>query len=138
MNREYIYQALFDLIRKSADFETVSRRLQHWSDVAANKQPAMFLTQKQQTAVTTTGLPTKWTLLADIYIYVHSGEVPSKVLNPLVDSVCNLFIGSGIEGKQTLGGLVHYVRISGSIETDEGVLGDQAVAIIPVEILTAA
>jgi hypothetical protein len=35
----------------------------------------------------------------------------------------------------TLGGLVNYCRIEGDIETDEGLLGEQAVAIIPVSIL---
>ena len=39
-------------------------------------------------------------------------------------------------GKQTLGGLVHDCRIAGDIETDEGRLGDQAVAIIPIEMMS--
>ena len=42
-----------------------------------------------------------------------------------------------INNKQTLGGLVAHAWIDGVIETDEGVLGDQAVAIIPVVIKTA-
>ena len=40
-------------------------------------------------------------------------------------------------GVQDLGlpTMVQHASIAGKIETDEGVLGDQAVAIIPVEIL---
>jgi len=42
-----------------------------------------------------------------------------------------------VTGLQDLGlaNLVRHARIEGRIETDEGVLGDQAVAVIPVEIL---
>ena len=38
---------------------------------------------------------------------------------------------------QTLGGLAAHAWTAGKIETDEGVLGGQAVAIVPVEILVA-
>jgi hypothetical protein len=36
---------------------------------------------------------------------------------------------------QTLGGLAKRVTINGRIETDEGLLGEYAYAIVPVEIL---
>jgi hypothetical protein len=47
---------------------------------------------------------------------------------------------SPVTGIQTLGlpGMVRHVTISGKVETDEGVLGDQAVAIVPIEILCVA
>ena len=39
--------------------------------------------------------------------------------------------------EQTLDGLVMGCRIDGKIETDEGALGAQSVAIVPITVLTA-
>jgi hypothetical protein len=60
------------------------------------------------------------------------------VLNPLLDAIAAALAPTGadlVAGAQTLGGLVKHCWISGAIETDEGALGGQAVAIVPVEIL---
>lgn len=139
MNREDIYQALFDLVSAAPGLVTTSRKLLHWSDVPPSQRPALFLTQKSETAINTTGLPTKWMLSAEIYVYGSTkGAICSgEVLNPIVDAITNALATTEI-GPQTLGGLVHYARIEGTIETDEGNLGDDAVAIIHVSILTAA
>ena len=42
---------------------------------------------------------------------------------------------AALRNVQTLGGLVSDCWISGKIETDEGALGGQAVAIIPIEMI---
>jgi len=59
------------------------------------------------------------------------------VLNPLLDAVEAALAPSATTGLQDLGlpAMVQHAYISGKVETDEGVLGDQAVAIVPVEIL---
>jgi hypothetical protein len=59
------------------------------------------------------------------------------LLNPLVDAVEAALMPAATTGVQDLGlpAMVQHAYIAGKIETDEGVLGDQAVAIIPVEIL---
>ncbi|MDO5686755.1 MAG: hypothetical protein Q4G42_05155 [Neisseria sp.] len=113
----------------------MSRRLLHWNDVAKQDQPALFMAQGNQTAVT--NIATKWLLRADVYIYVQNEEIPATQLNPLLDAVCNAInevhpvtgrAALPIEG-------VEYCRVTGTIETDEGTLGSQAVAVIPIEIL---
>lgn len=141
INREPIYAALFELIESAADFAVVDRRLRHWSDVAPAEQPALFMAQRSETAsVRTLGAPTVWTLAVDLYLYAHSSDpylAPATVLNPLLDAVEAALAPSATTGIQDLGlpAMVQHAYISGKIETDEGVLGDQAVAILPVEIL---
>jgi len=56
-------------------------------------------------------------------------------LNNEVDAIVAALDREPASGMQTLGGLVHDCRIAGDIETDEGRLGQQAVAIIPIEII---
>ena len=141
INREPIYAALFGLIGAAADFAVVNRRLRHWSDVSPAEQPALFMAQKIETAsIKTLGAPTVWTLSVDLYLYAHSSDpylAPATVLNPLLDAVEAALAPSAATGIQDLGlpTQVQHAYISGKIETDEGVLGDQAVAIVPVEIL---
>jgi hypothetical protein len=141
INREPIYAALFGLIESAADFAVVDRRLRHWSDVAPAEQPALFMAQKTELAsVKTLGASTIWTLSIDLYVYAHSSDpylAPATVLNPLLDAIEAALAPSATTGLQDLGlpAMVQHAYISGKVETDEGVLGDQAVAIVPVEIL---
>jgi hypothetical protein len=141
ISREPIYAALFGLLETAADFAVVDRRLRHWSDVSPPEQPALFMAQKTELAsVKTLGAPTVWTLAVDLYLYVHSSDpylAPATVLNPLLDAVEAALAPSATTGLQDLGlpATVQHAYISGKIETDEGVLGDQAVAIVPIEIL---
>jgi hypothetical protein len=141
INREPIYAALFGLVEAAADFAVADRRLRHWSDVAPAEQPALFMTQKSELAkINALGAPTVWTLAVDLYVYAHSSDpylAPATVLNPLLDAVEAALAPSATTGIQDLGlpAQVQHAYISGKIETDEGVLGDQAVAIVPIEIL---
>lgn len=138
MTREPIYQALFDLVSGAPGLVTKSRKLLHWSDVPANQRPALFASQKREIALFQPGMPTKWQMQVDLYLYVSTKGtvVPGSVLNPLVDHIAGALDWKPIGVPQTLGGLVQWARIEGTIETDEGLLGDDAVAIIPVHILT--
>jgi hypothetical protein len=139
--REPIYAALFDLVADAAGFVTVERRLRHWSDVAPAEQPALFMTQKSEAAaIKALGAPTVWTLHAELYLYAHSSDPrlsPATVLNPLLDAVEAALAPSPTTGIQDLGlpAMVQHAFIAGRIDTDEGTLGDQAIAIIPIEIL---
>jgi hypothetical protein len=139
--REPIYAALFELVAGAAGFVTAERRLRHWSDVAPAEQPALFMTQKSETAVTKTlGAPLVWTLIVELYLYAHSSDPhlsPASVLNPLLDAVEAALAPSPATGLQDLGlaAMVQHAAIAGKIETEEGILGDQAIAIIPIEIL---
>jgi hypothetical protein len=139
MNREIIYSSLLDLLSAASGITTASRRLKHWADVAPADHPALFMVQKSETATVVTGQPTRWSLRVDVYLYVRGASdiSPASILNPTLDAVtAALMPATSASGPQTLGGLVTYARIEGAIETDEGTLGDQAVAIIPIQIFT--
>jgi hypothetical protein len=139
--REAIYSALWVLGSGAATFASSNRRLRHWADVAPAEQPALFLSEKGGHAVIKAlGAPIIWTLYADFYIYVHSDDpyaAPATILNPLLDALEQALAPSPVTGIQNLGlpDMVQHAYIVGKIETDEGVLGDQAIAIVPVEIL---
>lgn len=138
MIREPIYAALFALVASAASFVTVSRRLRHWSDVGAAEQPALFMIQKSENAEERRPLPVKWRASVDLYIYAQAPDEltpPATVLNPLLDAVEAALAPDPVGHVQTLGGLVSHCWIAGRIQTDEGVLGGQAVAIVPIEIL---
>ena len=139
--REAIYAALWTLGSAAGSFASANRRLRHWADVAPAEQPALFMSEKGGHAVVKAlGAPITWTLYADFYIYVHSSDpyaAPATILNPLLDALERALAPSSATGIQNLGQpqLVQHAYIAGKIETDEGVLGDQAIAIVPVEIL---
>jgi hypothetical protein len=139
--REAIYGALWTLGSSAGIFASANRRLRHWADVAPVEQPALFMSEKGGHAVIhALGAPIMWTLYADFYIYVHSSDpypAPATILNPLLDALERALAPSPATGIQNLGLplMVKHAYIAGKIETDEGVLGDQAMAIIPIEIL---
>jgi hypothetical protein len=140
MIREPIYAALFALIEDAAPFVTTSRRLRHWSDVGAAEQPALFMIQKSETAEERRPLPVKWRASVDLYLYAQAPDettAPATVLNPLLDALETALAPDPVSHVQTLGGLVQHCWVSGRIATDEGVLGGQSVAIVPVEILVS-
>src|ERR1700731_3388997 len=105
--REPIYAALFELVAGAAGFVTAERRLRHWSDVAPAEQPALFMTQKSEAAVTKTlGAPLVWTLNVELYLYAHSSDPqlsPVAVLNPLLDAVEAALAPAPTTGLQDLG-----------------------------------
>ncbi len=138
MNREKIYCALFNLVCSVSGFTTVSRRLKPWSEVEASQQPALFQAQVSENVVQVTNQPPKWKMEVNLYIYCYSSDPkisPSIQINNLLDAIEDVLKPNGALENQTLGGLVTYCRISGKTQTDEGVLGQQAVVIIPIEIL---
>lgn len=139
MNREAIYSALFSQVVSSSVWRTASRRLLHWNDVPAKQQPALFMAQRGESVQTERGKPPIWRLNVDLYVYCRTdgGLAPGPILNPLVDAIEAALAPNQIENAQTLGGLVTWCRIEGAIETDEGTLGDQTVAIIPISILVS-
>jgi hypothetical protein len=143
ISREPIYAALFALYSGLPCLATASRRLKHWSDVPAINQPAAFQAQVGEIEERKHGFPPKWLLMVNIYVYVNAGKDPSAIpataLNTVLDAMGAAIEPDGLpQGVQTLGGLVNRCWISGKIETDEGALGEQAVAIVPVEILVTA
>jgi hypothetical protein len=136
MDRELIYSTLYSLFGRLPGVQTSSRKLLHWADVT--EFPAFFQAQKTEVATKLgRGVPTKWMLLVDLYVYVRvePGKPSSPALNKMLDAVVNAIAApQKIDNKQTLGGIVEDCWIDGQIITDEGTLGELAVAIIPVHI----
>lgn len=142
MNREKIYAGLFKLLEGMDSITTASRILAHWDDVSPNMQPALYMTVVSQSAEQITGFPTKYTLDAKVWIYTHrdtADEIPSTAINRILDELDGVLMPpAGPSFKQTLGGLVEHCWINGEIVTDEGTLGNQAVAIVPIRLLVVA
>lgn len=137
MNREAIYSALFDRLKVVPGIVTASRKLRHWSDVSASEQPALFMAQKSEPARQAQGMATVWELGVDVYLYANTQgfDAPAQALNGILDAIEGaLAPDAPAKNTCTLGGLVQHCRIEGAIETDEGTLGDQAVAIVPISI----
>jgi hypothetical protein len=139
--REAIFAALFAKLIGAGGFVTTGRTLK--PDLPAVSQPALFLLQAGQDAVTGTSewsVPTRWTLHAHAYIYAHAQNPGANgnaatLLNTLLDAIEVALAVEPATGRQTLGGLVSHCSISGAVETDEGLLGEQTVAVIPIEIV---
>lgn len=140
MSRESVYTALFDRIKDLPGLVTASRRLKHWTDVSTSEMPAIFIAQRNESISHGQGLNAISDKYADIYIYVsNQGDIsPSTALNQMLDSIESAMQPDNpIRNTLTLGGLVRHCRIEGTIETDEGTLGDIAVAIVPIRIFSA-
>jgi hypothetical protein len=136
INREAAYGALFNLILELDGIPTCSRILAHWDDVSPSQQPAIFLAQDTQLATQTKGMPSIYLLGAKLWIYAHRDTnevVPSSQINNILDAIDGVLMPSpSPDYKQTLGGVVQHCWINGAIETDEGTLGNQSVAIVPI------
>ncbi len=138
MTREPIIAALFAKLSAVPGLALSSRILRHYTELRPADQPALFLAPQSQLATRKRGFPTVWTISANVYLYVkRSGNdiVPDSLMNPLLDAIEAALDPAGGVEVQTLGGLCDHAWIEGAIETDEGVLGDQAIAIIPIRIL---
>jgi hypothetical protein len=137
MTREPIFAALFSKIQTVQGVTTFSRVLKHWNDCDPSEQPAIYMAQGNQFAShQSKDTPYKWDLSVNLYVYVRTsdGIAPATVLNPILDQAESVL--TPMHGmKQTLGGLCDACYIDGEIQTYEGTLGQQEVAIIPIKIL---
>jgi hypothetical protein len=156
--REAIFAALFERLQTGvADIQTFSRLLLGFDEAAAADQPALYLVKGSEESITTKGMPLGWRLRADIVVFCRNDAdptaAPSIQLNAILTDIetalerkpgevatSSLFPntpGSSNFGT-TLGGLCSHCWIAGGIEVGEGTIGSQAIAIVPVEILTSA
>jgi len=141
MNREKIYKALFKKLKGCYSWVTTDRVLKHWADVPSDQQPALFMTQVNEDPQTITRQPTKWSLKVKIYVYTYTSDGGDEdgeralQINEALDAITEAMKpDNAVVEVQNLGGLVEWVKIDGTIETDEGFLGQQSVAIIPITI----
>lgn len=138
-DHEAIQAELFARLQQIPGVVTTSRILSHWADVPAEHQPALYLTYVSYTpSYQGRGIPPRWDGLCNVTVYAQRDPVTGTCpqLLPLVESVINAFAPSGISNTCALAGAID-VRIESPIVTDEGLLGNQALAVIPLTIFTA-
>ena len=138
MNRELIFSTLFSKVSSAAPFVTAERQVKLWNDVPPSEQPALFMGQGDQNVTTKVGLPSRYDMQVSLYVYCNRESDPAELaatqLNNKIDAIQEALKPFIVTGYNTLGGLVFNCVIEGRIETDEGLLGPQSVAIIPVKI----
>ena len=132
---EPILAAAWAVASADASWLTKSRNLLHWADVPASGRPALFQSLK---SVSVRPLGRGVTALRELRltytIYTaHTGATVAQTtlvnaIAVLADTFAPL---PGFE-TQRLGGLAYSAAIDGEIETDEGTLGTDAVAFVPV------
>jgi hypothetical protein len=141
MIREPIFAALFnklEQLKTDGDVVTFSRRLAHWNDVPADQQPALYMAQGDQVAShQLKATPYKWDCIVRLYVYVRVGDdqAPAPIVNSILDKIEQILMPAREGEQQTLGGLCDTCFIDGTVETYEGTLGSQEVAIVPIKIL---
>lgn len=148
--REQAMTALYNLLLPlsqggNPSFKTISRRLQHWTQVDAGQQPALFLYEKPETHKRQTPAALAMRMLeADIFIYINVGldanTIPVTILNPLLDLIDPNSGGvlkpdDRVQNRQTLGGVVYDCWIEGQLIKVPGDMDGQGIAVIPVKIL---
>ncbi|MGH8402574.1 MAG: hypothetical protein ACRESO_04095 [Gammaproteobacteria bacterium] len=136
--REPIFSALFAKLSALTEFTTTSRRLQSIQDIAIENFPAAYQLQGKQVVHKKVNVPPIYEMEASWILCAFESDqtiAPSTQLNALIDDAVGALEPDATTNANTLGGLVTQCTIEGDIEVFEGVLGDRAVAIIPIRIL---
>lgn len=138
---EQVYSALFALAAGMPGITTSSRRLKNAQDVPLGDSPALYQVQGQQKAIYTENAPgIIWDITATWIVVVVDNDPTQAItptLNPILDAITAALAPSAAQARNTLGGLVETCAIEGNVEIFEGVLGDRAVAVIPIRLLLA-
>lgn len=142
LTRETVYAAVYAKVSSSSTFVTKSRTVKHWADVPKAEQPALFFSEGNESAERRKGFPTVWTLTPQIILYAATldddTQSPGQILNPMLDAIEACFEPDPGREAQTLNDLVYSISIYGTVERDQGFVGGQGVAIIPLRIIFAA
>lgn len=139
-SREAIYVALFYLVSNAAVFQTKTRRIKEYSDVAAGTQPAILQVELGERWNAQVGKPPIVTFNVRLFIYCESNDPTLPVstqMNTLLDAIMVALAPPVLPHgpfRQTLGGLVQHAGITGEVMIAEGLSG-QSEAVIPIEIL---
>lgn len=150
MQRDPLYAAvvtqLQPLMKQPYGVQVISRGFVMWDQ--ADAQPAIYMAPGTETGNYKMGLPTKWMIKLDLYVYVRwvdDVEQGVTLLAQIMDGIDFQLSPTGPNGVRvnnqwvnTLGGLAQYCALSGPAEISGGFLGrNQSVAKMPVEIMVA-
>ena len=136
---ETVFAALYAKLQTIATFTTSGRRLVNVQDMNPEQFPAAFQLQGKQTWKFSPNAPPVLTLRATWVLYTFQTDpaaAQSTPLNLLLDAVRTALSPAPFV-KQTLSGLVEYAAIEGDVEIFEGVLGERAVALVPIVLVMA-
>ena len=154
MQREPIYLALQNqltaLMVDPYNVLVVSRGWIHFDE--ADQQPAIYIVPKNERAEYKRGLPTKWVMELDLYVYskwsdsVNQGvsnlailmDAIEYILSPVGPNSSQTTTGRESNSVNSLNGLVVYCALQGVAEISGGFLNrGQTIARMPLEIMVA-
>ena len=130
--REQVFTALFTLLQTATGFETFSRRMLDYSEIAPRLLPCLILWELHgEVDRTGRGLRREWWDAMIVGVFQNpsrpqNGDPTTAVpgatfLNPLLDSVSTVLEADDpISNELTLDGLVQWVRIEGKLVVETG------------------
>lgn len=159
--REDLFVALFAILETlvgetdASPLRFASRALLSWDDCPPGQCPAAFLVAAGEDRITRRGFPAMINVKAHIIVYAKNDQgrdqVPATQLNALISAIEDALQRQPSEGPApaalfpqnpdmtfgtTLGGLCYTCQIGSAVDIFEGFQGPDAVAAIPVEMLT--
>lgn len=148
MNREAIAEAVLAQIRMLNEppynlaIPAITRRWKLWTEVS--EQPYACPVSTLEVPTFARGLPIKWTKHFDLWVYAKAdGDILGETkLNAILNALEIIFAPAAVNAPpnayvNTLGGLVHRCALAGPTDIDGGYLGDQAIARMTLEVVTA-
>lgn len=131
-SRETVFSTLFTLLQTAAGFETYSRRMLDYSEIAPRLLPCLILWELHgEVDRTGVGLRREWWDAMLVGVFQNpsrpqngdptTATAGATILNPLLDSVsAALEADNPFTNELTLGGLVQWVRIEGKLVVETG------------------
>lgn len=146
INREAIYQALFDLVTADAGVKAifgdrVGRLLPHITNVPDDACPALYTFQLPERRVNVgKGMSPKRTLVVAYIAYFSAAQMttqfPATAINAAADAIDAAIIDPGTpDNTQTLGGLVEHVYIEPTVTPYEGLLQEKSALVAVIAML---
>lgn len=152
MQRDPIYAALLNQLLSLTKapysvLQVASRGFVPWDQ--ASLQPAAYVVPVTEEAQYKRGLPTKWLLKIDLYVYVKWVDSVAQgvtALAQVMDKIDYILSPTGPNGGahsdngfvNNLGGLVTYCALQGAGDVSGGFLNQsQTIARMPVEVMVA-
>jgi hypothetical protein len=141
--REQVANALFNLLVGSSQFLTTGRRFLPESQIASAAKPALFLLDDDEQHTRGKQLvPAVRETVFECLVFISAGldpnAVPSATLSNLIDVIDPVSGGvlkPGINGRQTLGGLVTDCYIEGKVIKAPGDISGLGAARIPIKVI---
>lgn len=151
LSTETLYAALFSRLKaRVTGAKRFTRRLIGWDQIPKEQQPAVMVVAEYARADAADGLPTTWRVGATAYVVTppdvarKDADAAETTLTGVVDQIIAALEADANETgprhypdqtETTLGGVCHRAYVSGQIEIDAGLHGEQGVARVPIEML---